>query len=355
MPLQQQAFGVGVIGCGRVAVERHLPVLCALSGVRVIALADVDARRLAETARRFRVEHTCADYGALLGRDDVDAVAILAPPQFHAEIGVAALDAGKHLFIEKPLALGLDDCRRLIAKAEHSSRHAMVGFNMRWHRLVIRAREIIASGVLGQIKAVSSMYTHPLREREERDWMRRRELGGGATQSEAGHHFDLWRFLLQSQVVEVFASSQSSERYDDETTAVTARMSDGTRVSGLFSLRTSGSNRIDIFGDRGRLSLSLYRFDGMEYLSYSDYEGSIARRARGIARKLTEIPQIIPALGHGGDFVATFRYEWRHFLDCLRSDSAPSCSLRDGLRAAEIALAACESAYSGRIVQLGIG
>ncbi len=353
MPKQSQTFGVGVIGCGRVAVERHLPALRALNGARVVALADVDARRLVETARRFGVEHTYEDYASLLGRDDVEVVAILAPPQCHAQIGVAALDAGKHLFIEKPLALGLDECKRLMARAEHSSSKVMVGFNMRWHRLVVRAREIVASGVLGQIKAVSSIYTHPLRDREERDWMRRRELGGGAIQSEAGHHFDLWRVLLPSQIVEVFATSQSSEHYDDETAAVTARTSDGTRVSGLFSLRTSGSNRIDIFGERGRLSLSLYRFDGLEHLSYSDYEGGIARRARGIAQTLTEIPEIIPALRLGGDFVATFRYEWLHFLDCLRADSTPSCGLRDGLLATEIALAACESARSGQIVRLG--
>ncbi len=341
-----------MIGCGRVAVERHLPVLSALAEVRLVALAELNEQRLEETARRFKVAHACTNYRALLDRDDIDVVAILTPPQSHADIGCDTLNAGKHLFIDKPLALTCTDCHRLIERAERSSRQVMVGYNLRWHRLVLGARQIIQSGALGRIKALSSMNTHPLPELEERDWMRHRDSGGGAIQSEAVHHFDLWRFLLQSKVVQVTVTSHSSSRYEDESITMTAQMSDGALVSGLFSLGTSGSNQIEIFGERGRLSLSLYRYDGLEYFSYSEYEGDLMRRVRKSARTMAEIPQIIPALRQGGDFPATFRSEWRHFLNCLRTDSKPECTLQDGQEATEIAQACSASALSSQPVRL---
>jgi myo-inositol 2-dehydrogenase / D-chiro-inositol 1-dehydrogenase len=347
-----KVIGIGVIGCGRVAVERHLPVLRALDDASLVALADVNETRLHETARRFEVEQCFTDYRALLDRADVDAVAILTPPLVHAELGCEALDAGKHVFIEKPLATNLADCKRLQSRAERSSRRVMVGFNMRWHRLVLRAREIISSGALGRIKGVSSLYTHPLPEREERDWMRHRESGGGAALEEAVHHFDLWRFMLRVQVAQVFASSQCSDLYEDETMTMTGRTSDGALISGFFSLRTNGSNQLEILAERGRLALSLYRFDGLEVYSYSDYAGSIARRVRRIVQALPEIPRTLAALGSGGDFVTTYRSEWQHFIDCLRNGTMPQCTVQDGAKAVEVALACSGSAQSGRAVQL---
>jgi predicted dehydrogenase len=279
-------------------------------------------------------------------------VAILTPPQSHADIGCDALEAGKHLFIDKPLALTHSDCRRLIERAERSSRHAMLGFNLRWHRLVLGARQIIQSGVLGRIKALASRNTHPLPLQEDREWMRHRDSGGGVIHSEAIHHFDLWRFLLQSRVVQATVTSQSSDRYEDESITMTGQMSDGALLSGLFALGTSGSNQIEIFGEHGRLSLSLYRYDGLEFFSYSEYEGDLMRRVQKSARTLAEIPKISPALRQGGAFPATFLAEWRHFVSCLRTDSTPQCTLQDGLRALETALACSASAASGLPVRL---
>lgn len=350
MAEQIKSVRLGLIGCGRVAEERHLPILARVPGIQVIAATDVDAERLGRIARRFEIAHAHADYRALLDRTDVDAVAILAPTQFHAEIGCAALDAGKHLFIEKPLATSLRECDELIAHAARARVKTMVGFNMRSHRLVRRAREMIQNGRLGTIKAIKSSFTHW--RPTPPSWKRKRASGGGVVINEAIHHFDLWRFFLQCEIVQVFAVSQPSNQYEDETTIITARMANGALATGVFSLMTSQNNEIEFFGAAGRAYLSLYRFDGLEYFSNQTLPGDVSDRLRKIAAGVQEIPGLLPTFRHGGDFLASYDLAWRHFVDCIRQDRSPECTFEDGKRTVQVALAAIASIEAGRPVEI---
>jgi predicted dehydrogenase len=152
---------LGIVGCGRVTETRHLPALRYLKNAEVVALADVSVDRLNKVADLFRVKDRYTDYQRLLSNPSIDTVAVCVPAQFHVEIGLAASDAGKHVFIEKPLALTLKDCDLLTQRAKRSSSKVMVGFNVRWHRLVREARDIVQRGTLGthqMIRTVLSSY-----------------------------------------------------------------------------------------------------------------------------------------------------------------------------------------------------
>ena len=130
---------VGLIGCGRVAQERHLPALESLSSAKVVAVADIDANRLEMVANRFQVVRRATDFRTLVDDPDIDALAVCVPAQRHVVVAIAALAAGKHLLIEKPLALDLEECDLLIEKAAKSISKVTVGFNLRWHRLLREA------------------------------------------------------------------------------------------------------------------------------------------------------------------------------------------------------------------------
>jgi Oxidoreductase family, NAD-binding Rossmann fold len=95
---------LGVIGCGWVTEARHLPALQRLRGAEIVALSDVDPGRLSKLADLFRIKRRYPLYEQLLADEAVAAVAVCVPAQFHVEVASAALDAGKHVFIEKPLA-----------------------------------------------------------------------------------------------------------------------------------------------------------------------------------------------------------------------------------------------------------
>lgn len=348
----QASIRLGIIGCGRVAEERHLPALARLPQIRVVAAADPDAIRLNHLADRLRITHRSSDYRALLDRSDVDAVAILTPTASHAMIALAALDAGKHVLIEKPLALSAAECDQLIGRFSHSALKAVVCFNLRWHRLVQRARIFLASGALGRIKAIRSVYTHDRSGAGAPDWHRKRNLGGGVTFNEGVHHFDLWRHLTGHEVETVFSLGLSSASYEDETSVTAAGMEGGIVATALLTFKTGPTSEIEIYGEEGRLSLSLYRFDGMEFFPHSEYPGAMGSRLKRAAASLIDLPRAIPALRRGGEFAGTFDGVWRHFLDCILHDAASECTLEDGGRAVRVALAAVESAVSGLPVSL---
>src|SRR6516165_7928784 len=150
---------LGFIGCGQVTTHGHLPALEFLPSVQVVAISDIDKDRLHQVANQFRIGRRYPDFHALLEDPVVDVVAVCVPAQLHAEAALAALESGKHLFIEKPLALNMDDSDRLIKRASQSHSKVMVGFNLRRHRLTRKTLAVIEKGTLGSIEAVRSVLT----------------------------------------------------------------------------------------------------------------------------------------------------------------------------------------------------
>ena len=217
---------------------------------------DVDAARLERVASQFGVARRYAGYERMLAEVELDAVAVCVPPRLHSEVALAVLEAGKHLFVEKPLALTLRDCDRMIESAARpGAAAAMVGFNMRWHRHVREAREILRRGGLGRIKLVRTALTSGVSfDADFPAWRALREEGGGAVFELGVHHFDLVRFLLGGEAEEVFADWR-----EDETATVAARMSCGAQVLSAFCEGTDESHEIEIFGERGRLASPLPR------------------------------------------------------------------------------------------------
>jgi myo-inositol 2-dehydrogenase/D-chiro-inositol 1-dehydrogenase len=318
-----------------------LPALESLSSAKVVAVADVNANRLEMVANRFQVVRRATDFRALVDDPDIDVLAVCVPAQRHVVVALAALAAGKHLLIEKPLALDLDECDLLIEKAATSTSRVTVGFNLRWHRLLREGREMIRRGGLGEIELIRTTLTS--HHDKVPDWRRRREDGGGALNEMAVHHFDVWRFLLDSEVDEVFATTRSGD-WDDETVTVTARLANGALATSLVSQCTSSNNEIEIHGQRGRLRIDCYQFDGLDYTATASPPGDIRSRVRKIARTVTKLPGAAMGLRQGGDYVGTYRTEWRNFIHCIQQDTPVECTLEDGRRATQIMLASQESA-----------
>src|SRR5262245_29562180 len=186
---------VGVIGAGRAARDLHLAALARMDDAESVALADPDREALDDAADSFGVEHRSTDYRELLADDGIDAICIAAPSDLHAEIGLAALDAGKHLFVEKPLALSIEDCDRLVERAATAGVRTMVGYNLRFHRHVRRARELIQGGALGDPTLLTTTWASGSLIGEIPPWRADPSHGGGVLAMQAVHHLDLWRYL----------------------------------------------------------------------------------------------------------------------------------------------------------------
>lgn len=348
----QKPLRVGVIGCGRVAAYRHLPALTRLPGADVVALADQDPTRLRNVADQFRVPNRYPDVRTLLDGSMVDVIAVCVPVEFHAEVALAAIDAGKHVFIEKPLAVDLDEADRIHERATRSTSKVLMGFNFRWHRLVRQARELLRQGAVGQVEMVRSVFASAHETPSE--WQTRRCSGGGAIFDQAIHMFDLWRFLLATEVEEVLASSRSGP-WEDETVVVAARLTNGVLATATCSERSGENNEVEIYGRRGRLQVSCYRFDGLAHSPSGSIPGNGRARLDELTRTLKELPRSLAQLRYGGDVLASYREEWRHFLGAICDDGPVDCTVEDGRRAMEIVFAAMASTSSGQTVRVAQG
>jgi myo-inositol 2-dehydrogenase/D-chiro-inositol 1-dehydrogenase len=343
-------YGVGLLGCGRACSELHLPALRKLPGVYVAALADADAGIAEAVGDRFAVRARATDVQGLLAAPGVDIVAVCVPAADHVAAALPVIEAGKHLLIEKPLATDRAGCERLIEAAANSGSRITVGFNLRYHRLVQAARALIREGALGPIEAVSSAWISAIRRRQTLpDWRNSRASGGGALFEIAVHHFDLWRYLLDTEISEIHAHARAGQ-WPDETVAVSAQLANGAVASGVFSERSSDRNQLRIMGREGCLSLDLFRFDGLEFTPADEQPGFASRLLRS-ARAVTALPRGFALARQGGDFLLSYQHEWRAFLGALESGSEPSCTLHDGFSAVRAVLAAIESADSHRPVQ----
>lgn len=344
-------INLGFIGCGTVTERGHLPGLRSLPSARVVALSDVDEDRLRRVGDRYGIPRRHRESRALVEDPTVDVVAVCVPARSHVQVAAAVLDAGKHLFVEKPLALDVEGCDALIERAARSSCKAMVGFNLRWHRSIQEARAFLREGSLGPPEFVRSVLTSGTDHDEAPEWRRRRATGGGEFLETAVHHFDLWCHLLRTDVEEVFGRSRSSHG-DDETVSVSARLKNGALATSAFSTRTGERHEVEIYGRAGHLSASLLGFGDLRFTATTESPGAVRGGLRRLRRLIGGLPRRAARARQGGDYVLSYREEWRHFIECIQRDVPPSCTLEDGRRALQVALAAIESASRGVPVEV---
>jgi predicted dehydrogenase len=344
---------VGVVGCGRVATLRHLPALQRLRDMQVVALADVDEARLEEAGRTFGVERRYADYHVLLESRDVETVAVCVPTAAHAEVAVAALEAGKNVLVEKPLALTVDDAERIRDAALEAPGVTTVGFNMRHHRLVRKLRELVHSRVLGELQALRTAFTSSFDYRDAASpWRLHRERGGGGLIEMGPHHLDLWRFLTGREVEEVTAKTRTVVD-EDETIVVTGRLEGDVLATTLVSQATTNTNEVEVFGSEGLARISLYRFDGFEVRLGRGFGGDVRARLRGLARTALELPRLATGARRGGDYVASYAEQWRELGAAIQQGRQPEAGVEDGVRGVEVMLAALKSTELDTTVAVG--
>ncbi len=188
-------LGFGLIGCGRVA-PRHVESIVSLADARLVALADIREER----AGRFATQHGAnpyADYHALLARPDIDVVSICTPSGLHAQMAIDALAAGKHVLVEKPIALSLVDANRMIAAAKAADRKLCVVLQNRYNPPMQDLRRLVDAGVLGKLLlGNATVRWYRTQEYYEDGWHGTWALDGGALMNQSIHHIDALQWLL---------------------------------------------------------------------------------------------------------------------------------------------------------------
>ncbi len=197
----EDAVRVGLIGAGNYATLMLLPHLSEMENVELVGVSTSTGISGKHAAQKFGFEFCTTDNAQILEDKDVNAVVIATRHNLHAELAAGALSAGKHVFVEKPLALNEEELRRVVDAVSESNRHIMVGFNRRFAPLVLEAKKFFGehTGPLSMLYRVNAGAI-PLDH-----WTQDPEEGGGRIIGEVCHFVDLLQFLCGSKPVKVYA------------------------------------------------------------------------------------------------------------------------------------------------------
>lgn len=337
------ALQVGLIGCGEVTEFKHLPALRSVPDVQVVALADLDGTRAGRVAAKYGVPVSYDDHRALIDHPGLEAVGVCLPPESHAAVTLEAIEAGKHVLIEKPVTIDIAEAERLLERSRRASTVVMMGFHMRFHRLVNVGRQHLAAGDLGRVESIHSIWNSPRDDADLPSWRFRRPTGGGALTEIGVHHFDLWRYLLGDEVVEVTSYARTGSR-DDENAVVIARLASGALASASLSERTPHECEIKLCGNAARLTLDCHRFDGIALEPIGTVPSRLGRRLERFAATLAQAPRGFALARRGGDYLDSYAGEWRHLTAVVREETELRSTVTDGIEALRIVHSAIESA-----------
>jgi predicted dehydrogenase len=197
-------IGIGIIGAGRVS-GGHAQASRTLPQTRLVGVAEVDPERRAAFAARYEVPGY-EQHRALLQAKDVDAVVVALPHWLHAEVACAALAAGKHVLVEKPMAMTVAECDAMLAAARSAGRKLMVGHHHHFTAVNRAAKALLDSGELGTIVMATDTWFKPFFGREKRPpWFLDAAKGGGMWPMNGSHMIDRMIFFTGSDVVAVKA------------------------------------------------------------------------------------------------------------------------------------------------------
>jgi myo-inositol 2-dehydrogenase / D-chiro-inositol 1-dehydrogenase len=334
---------VGVIGCGHIAQRAHIINLTRLPRVELVAFAEREPERRHAAARLAPKATAFTDYEELLHGAELDAVVICLPNSLHAEAAIAALERGKHIYLEKPLAMSVAEAQGVIKAWQRAGVVAMMGFNYRFNKLYESVRGHIGSGTLGQPLFARSVFSTARRELPP--WKRERRSGGGVLFDLASHHFDLLRYFFGQDVLEVFAEVQSHSSEGDSAT-LQLRLACGMAAQAFFSSRAVDEDSFEIYGERGKLSVNRYSsleaslteptLDGLRL-------GQLRRGLRRLARSRYLLEKVRAPLHE-----PSYRTALSRFVAAVESATPLAPDLFDGYHSLAVVEAAEESARLGR-------
>lgn len=244
----------GIIGLGQIAVKGHIPSIMGIEEASIVAISDVNPDALKAATETIGKVATYTDYHELLADPNVDVVIVATPNWLHKEQAVAAFDAGKHVFCEKPLGIDLEECEAILAAQKRSGKLLQVGHELRYSKLFQTAREKVAAGLIGQVQMmVFQEFRFPLLS----GWRQTGKTGGVMLEKNS-HFFDLFNWFAKSEPVRVTGIGGNNVNKDSpliDHCIVTVEYQNNIRATLIMCLFSEHGSQpiLDIVGDKGRL------------------------------------------------------------------------------------------------------
>jgi predicted dehydrogenase len=333
----------GLIGCGRVA-PRHAQSMAQLHEVRLAAVADIRVER----GQRFADDYHAAaytNYHDLLSRPDIDAVSICVPSGLHAQVAVDALQAGKHVLVEKPIALSLADADRMIRVAQERGLHLGVVLQNRLNSPMQQVRCAIDEGRLGRLYLGNACvrWYRPQAYYED-DWHGTKAMDGGALMNQSIHHIDaLQWFMGPVQSVQAYSATLAHRMEAEDVGVAVLRFADGALGTVEGSTLTWPQNlegSVALFGERGSVEVG---GTALNRITLWKVEGQLEQEAEILTSQRVDPPSV---------YGYSHREVLRDFAQAVLEDRPPGTPGEEARKSLELVLAIYQAAQTGREVKL---
>jgi len=324
---------IGFIGLGNITQTRHLPAVRRIGGARIMGGADINRALLAQVAERNRFEVSYTDWNQLIESPQIDAVFVNLPTHLHAEVSIAALKAGKHVFCEKPFAMNTREATAMVETAKLTGRSLMISNVQRFamRSRLMKQHLLRADSKLGEAYYIKSGMLQRNGEPPEQSWFARRErAGGGVLMDQGPGMLDQMLWLLDYPEVDavngMVARNVLPDSYNVEDTAtVSFRMGGGTMAYlELAWAHSSGPHEnllyTDVYTARGGIRCRA---------SWSNDGPPLTIFRRGDRDQITpEVINFTPVDAH--------HEQDKHFIDAIRAGRQPDNTPEQALRVMSI-------------------
>jgi predicted dehydrogenase len=341
---QNGRLAVGIIGFGRIGRE-HAGWLAAAQGIRAVAAYDpTPQRRLAAEEAGLR---TCDAIDALLGDPSIDAVLVSTPTAMHFEHSKAALEAGKHVLVEKPMALDFPQSHALVELAEEKRRVLSVFHCRRWDVDYLTVKSAIESGVFGKVVNVESRIGQwascvgPAAKEWRPGWRNEASFGGGGLYDWGSHFVDqLWRMMLPAKPTRVFAQLRGNVWSSDCDDFARVCIDFDNGAVGMVEINTTTTRPLPRWHIDGTLGSAdapfslAFDLETWATLTFTSADGSG--------------PRLLPRAGG----VMSETQIWEQFAAAVRGEGEPAVAARSVLPTMKLLDAARESSRTGQAVPI---
>lgn len=347
-------LGIGLIGsgymgkCHAMAWANVATVFADVERPRLVALADATDELATRYSRNFGFERATGDWKTLVSDPDIHVISIAAPNQFHAEMAVAALEAGKHVWCEKPMATRYDDALRMATAARRSGSVAILGYNYVQNPIIRLAKKLINDGKIGRVNHIRLEMDedYMANASEPFYWKSESSSGYGALDDFAVHPLSLLH-VFHGRIVEVCADmakpyerrptkdggSREVENFDISTALFRTELG----ASGVLAVNRSAWGRkgriaLQIYGSEGTILFDQERFNELQLYTTADEPEAQGFRTILAAPGHPPYRQFIPAPGHGLGFNELKVIEAREFISAIHGQPAQVINFEDGLQ-----------------------
>ena len=328
----------GILGAARIN-ERLLPAIVEASNARLVAIASRRPGAAAQTLAQYAPHHqqnvqTYDNLEALLNDPDVEAVYLPLANREHAEWALRAIECGKHVLCEKPMALTVSDIEAIKTAASKQKVTAMEGFMYRFHPQHARVLELIRLGTIGEVRSVRASYSFMMKPARLYRLIESVENGGGAMWDIGCYAIHSARMFFDENPVAVTAMAKYVESGADITTSGIIDFGAGKYAHFDFSFERARRCEYEVIGTKGGIKChTVWQLPGdVPVISWWTEDGR-------------QCEERLPADNH-------FRLEIEHFSACVLNGNEPLLSLDDAKANCQIIVAALQSAAQGRMVKL---